>query len=121
MLSCERNSSEFINQLVVPTVNMLSPNSLVCWLNMRVVTMDVGRRFSMRISIISSFFLAISFTSGLFLALSLLGLISVQLSNAVSVYIGIDFFLFKSVLFVQIYNGALVNREFLRQKEILMK
>ena len=77
MLSCERISDRCTELLDVPVLNVLCTNSLVSWLNMRIVLMDTGRKFSIRIEVISSVFLAISLLSGIFLALKFLGLLSV--------------------------------------------
>ena len=53
--------------------------------------------------------------------LELIGIISLDLSIHIKIYIGVDISWILGVILAQIYQGVLANSELLRQKEILIK
>ena len=105
----------------LPTINMLCPDTLYCWFQIRLCLMDLGRKYINRIFIYSSTFLGAYIFYLIFMLLQFFDFIDIQLSLIANVYAMYDIFIILTCIISMIWFGASVNDQYSKDKMQLVK
>ena len=120
MISPEKDKF-FAFSTYFPTINICSTQNLNSWMVLREASLDLGKKYTYRIFVYCSVFMAFYFTFFIFLVLSFIGILPYQLPVSVYVIGSYDITVILGIILYMIYIGALINEFFDEHKTVFIK
>ena len=111
---------DFIYSSMLPTVNTMCFYNLRNWLELRTCLLDLGRRFTARINLYSSYFMAIYSVFGALLMLVFFGFIHVRLTTRFWTIALFELGIVCLVLLKMLDLAAQVNQQGMEHKSMLL-
>lgn len=108
MISPEKDE-DFMFATFFPTINVCCTKNLASWMTLRRSLLDLGKKYTYRIFLYCSVFLAFYLTFFIFLMLTLFGLLKYQIPLVVYITGTYDVVMILGVILIMIRTGAKVN------------
>lgn len=119
MISPEKDKN-FAFSTYFPTLNICCTKNLNSWMLLRQACMELGKKYTYRIFVYCSVFMAFYLSLFIFLVLSYFGILEYQLPTVVYFTGAFDVVVVLGILFYMIWLGAQVNEYFLTHKGIFI-
>ena len=97
---------------LIPTLNVVDPDNLRRWLFLRRASLDLGKKFTYRVFLYCSSFLALYGLMALFFTLASIGLIDYEIPLRVTLLGWFDVITILGIIIKMLHIGAYVNEEF---------
>ena len=104
----------------IPTMNILDPENLRNWMDLRKLSLDLGKKYTYRVFLYSSIFLSIYGSLALFFALVFFNILDYDIPVSVSLLGYYDVFAVIGIMIYMLRIGAEVNSYFSVHKEKLI-
>ena len=111
---------ELLESHFLPTLNFIEANNLMRWFVLRKACLDFGRKYTTRIFIYCSVFLAFYGIMGLTLFLAYIGLLPYDIPINVYIIGYYDIVMILGILFIMIRTGAQINEYYAIHKGVLI-
>jgi len=97
---------------IFPRINFMCPKSMIAWLHMRNCVIDMMQKFTLRIFVYSSIFLAFYAGYAIILLLNFFEFITLKIPFELLIYSAYDSFVVLSVLLFMLIKGTSTNNEY---------
>ena len=106
---------------LIPSINIICNRNIRRWMFLRKISLDIGRKFTLRIFLYSSIFLGMYGLMAVFFTLSFFNLLHYNVPIAVSVLGYFDVIFILGIIMKMLSIGAETNSYFAKHKGILLK
>mmetsp|Transcript_24924 Transcript_24924/g.28461 ORF Transcript_24924/g.28461 Transcript_24924/m.28461 type:complete len:689 (-) Transcript_24924:8-2074(-) len=114
---------KFANLAYLPTIDVYEPNNILSWMNLRILSFDLGKKYSKRSYAYTSIMVICYFILAFWLVLVLFGLVntSKEDTNVQAIMTGCLLFIIFVFLALILVKGAQINDCFKTHKDLLLR